>query len=52
MRAREANNPIFVEVHERNQPAHRLYRSCGFQLDGRRKNYYGPQEDALTYSMH
>ena len=50
-RASGAQN-IFLEVRESNQPAQRLYESCGFVLSGRRSKYYGdPQEDAVLFRL-
>ncbi len=41
-----------LEVRAGNQAAQGLYRRCGFQVDGRRKNYYRePPEDALLMSL-
>jgi len=41
-----------LEVRASNQAAQGLYRHCGFEADGRRKNYYrGPTEDALLMSV-
>ncbi|MCB1413065.1 MAG: ribosomal protein S18-alanine N-acetyltransferase [Xanthobacteraceae bacterium] len=31
---------VFLEVEENNQPACRLYRNAGFEVVGRRENYY------------
>ena len=31
---------VFLEVEENNQPACRLYQRAGFQVVGRRENYY------------
>jgi [ribosomal protein S18]-alanine N-acetyltransferase len=40
---------LFLEVRESNLPAVELYRSFGFALLGRRKDYYlTPKEDALV----
>ena len=33
-------NRCLLDVRESNIPARSLYRSLGFQIDGRRKNYY------------
>ena len=42
----------FLEVRAGNVAAQGLYRSCGFQVTGRRKRYYGqPVEDALLMSL-
>lgn len=39
-----------LEVRSGNVPAIRLYEAHGFQVEGRRKNYYrSPVEDALIY---
>jgi [ribosomal protein S18]-alanine N-acetyltransferase len=39
---------VLLEVRASNLPAIRLYGSCGFQLLGKRRDYYGnPAEDAL-----
>jgi ribosomal-protein-alanine N-acetyltransferase len=39
----------FLEVRSGNAAAQALYERCGFQLLGRRRNYYSdPIEDALT----
>ncbi len=43
-----------LEVRRSNAVAQRLYASCGFQVDGVRKNYYptrSGREDALLMSM-
>jgi len=41
-----------LEVRAGNQAAQRLYRHCGFEVDGRRKKYYRePTEDALLMSF-
>jgi ribosomal-protein-alanine N-acetyltransferase len=41
-----------LEVRAGNQAAQALYRRCGFEIDGRRKNYYRqPTEDALLMSL-
>ncbi|MBS4462076.1 ribosomal protein S18-alanine N-acetyltransferase [Aerococcaceae bacterium zg-B36] len=41
---------LFLEVRSKNEAAIRLYESSGFELLGRRKNYYqNPVEDALIY---
>lgn len=38
----------WLEVRAGNKAAQRLYESCGFQVAGRRRNYYSfPVEDAL-----
>lgn len=44
-------NVARLEVRAGNQAAQRLYERCGFEVDGRRKNYYRePTEDALLMS--
>jgi ribosomal-protein-alanine N-acetyltransferase len=43
---------VFLEVREGNIPAVELYRSLGFQVSARRKNYYaGPPEDGLVMEL-
>ncbi len=42
----------FLEVRDGNSAAQRLYRGCGFQVVGRRRQYYAtPVEDALLMSV-
>ena len=42
---------LSLEVRESNNAAQALYRSCGFALCGRRKNFYEkPTEDALIFT--
>ena len=42
----------FLEVREGNRAAQNLYRDCGFQVTGRRRQYYAaPMEDALLMSV-
>jgi ribosomal-protein-alanine N-acetyltransferase len=39
---------VLLEVRESNQPARAFYASWGFQMTGRRRNYYRePEEDAI-----
>lgn len=41
-----------LEVRAANEAAQRLYQRCGFEVVGRRKNYYRePTEDALLMSL-
>ena len=41
-----------LEVRAGNQGAHQLYRSCGFEVIGRRRRYYrSPVEDALLMAV-
>ena len=41
-----------LEVRAGNLPAQALYRSCGFEVAGRRRNYYRePVEDALIMRL-
>ena len=43
-------NRLFLEVRESNTEARKLYERQGFQLVGRRNQYYsGPDEDALLF---
>jgi [ribosomal protein S18]-alanine N-acetyltransferase len=42
----------FLEVREGNSAAQSLYRTCGFEVVGRRRQYYAaPLEDALLMSV-
>ena len=44
------NLPCVLEVRESNTPAIKLYESFGFELLGKRKNFYSnPTEAALIY---
>ncbi len=44
----EGAKELFLEVQEDNEPVRRLYLATGFQIVGRRKNYYqSPAGDAL-----
>ena len=44
------NLPCVLEVRESNTPAISLYESLGFELLGKRKNFYSnPTESALIY---
>ena len=44
------NLPCVLEVRESNTPAIKLYESFGFELLGKRKNFYqNPTEAALIY---
>ncbi len=48
--ANKQGSRLFLEVRESNVPARKLYESQGFELAGRRKNYYAdPIEDALLF---
>lgn len=41
---------VFLEVRESNHAARKLYDRFGFEITGRRKNYYSdPAEDAILY---
>jgi [ribosomal protein S18]-alanine N-acetyltransferase len=41
---------VMLEVRESNHAAQRLYRSFGFEEDGRRRGYYVNGEDAILMS--
>lgn len=42
------SQPCFLEVRQSNLSAQKLYEKAGFEVVGRRKNYYhNPDEDAL-----
>jgi ribosomal-protein-alanine N-acetyltransferase len=51
--ARQRNARIAqLEVRAANEAAQKLYRGCGFEVVGRRRNYYrAPTEDALLMSL-
>ena len=42
---------ILLEVNENNRPAISLYKSLGFSLIHKRKNYYQDNSTALIYSL-
>ena len=42
--------PIWLEVHERNLPAQKLYLDFGFQCVGKRPRYYPGGGSALLYN--
>jgi ribosomal-protein-alanine acetyltransferase len=43
---------VLLEVRAGNQAAIKLYKKCGFQQDGIRKDYYSaPTEDAFLFSF-
>lgn len=42
---------LWLEVHEENVAAQRLYEKAGFQLTGRRPRYYKDEGTALLYSL-
>lgn len=51
-RSRGAHD-CFLEVRASNRGAQELYRSCGFEVIGRRRRYYtSPVEDALVMRAH
>jgi ribosomal-protein-alanine N-acetyltransferase len=51
--ARQRNARVAqLEVRAANEAAQKLYRRCGFEVVGRRRNYYrAPTEDALLMSL-
>ncbi len=42
---------FWLEVHRENGLAYDLYSECGFQIVGRRPNYYGKGQEALLMSL-
>lgn len=42
---------IWLEVHEKNVPAQKLYEKLGFVNDGQRGGYYRDGSSALLYSL-
>lgn len=50
---KENANFVTLEVRESNQTAIALYKKCGFQSIGQRKNFYrDPDEDAAIYTKY
>ncbi len=45
-----AGKPVWLEVHEANEPARRLYERCGFDIVGKRPNYYADSGAAVLYN--
>ena len=45
-----AGKPVWLEVHEANEPARRLYERCGFEIVGKRPNYYADGGTAVLYN--
>ncbi len=44
-------NKIFLEVSEKNEPAIRMYKKFGFEIYGKRDNYYGNGENAILMRL-
>ena len=42
---------IFLEVHEKNHEAHQLYQKWGFEVIGRRSQYYADQGAAVVMTF-
>lgn len=42
---------LWLEVHEENVAAQKLYEKAGFELNGRRPRYYKDDGTALLYSL-
>lgn len=50
---KEGLETLFLEVRESNLPALSLYNSLGFEVIGKRKNYYkNPSEDAILMLLN
>ncbi len=47
---RPSDRPIWLEVHEGNAAARRIYLSSGFKESGRRRRYYSDGGDAILYN--
>jgi ribosomal-protein-alanine N-acetyltransferase len=45
-----AGKAIWLEVHEANAPARRLYERCGFESVGKRPKYYADGGTAVLYN--
>ena len=50
--AEELSSPFWLEVHEMNLPACRLYESFGFIKVGSRRRYYSDGGSAVLYSKN
>ncbi len=50
IRTRETDQQIWLEVHESNLPARRLYEKAGFACVGKRCHYYTDRGHALLYN--
>lgn len=48
---RPSDKQIWLEVHEGNEPARRLYESMGFREVGRRPSYYADGGAAALYNL-
>ncbi len=48
--AKGQNRELWLEVHESNHSAQKLYEKLGFKLTGRRPRYYKDGATALLYS--
>jgi len=46
-----ADKPLWLEVHEKNGPARKLYESFGFKEVGRRPRYYSDGGTAILYNF-
>lgn len=49
--ASEMAETIWLEVHEENIGAQKLYESLGFLVDGRRSRYYSDGKDAILMTL-
>ena len=49
---RPKNCSIWLEAHEENVPALRLYESLGFEQVGLRPSYYGLDQASVLYTLH
>jgi ribosomal protein S18 acetylase RimI-like enzyme len=48
---RPADKPLWLEVHEKNEPARKLYEKAGFTEVGRREKYYSDGGTAVLYNF-
>ncbi|MES2962492.1 MAG: GNAT family N-acetyltransferase [Bdellovibrionota bacterium] len=48
---RPADKPLWLEVHEKNEPARKLYEKAGFNEVGRRAEYYSDGGTAVLYNF-
>lgn len=52
MKAKEKATSITLEVNEENEPAIKLYKKYGFNILGKRKNYYNNMHDAYIMTKY
>lgn len=50
LKSQAAPKALWLEVHEQNLPARKLYEKSGFQIVGRRPRYYSDNGAAILYN--